>query len=97
MNMKDLNLYDRHVRGAAREVITTETRIKSTNKGFALLAKMGWTEGTPLGLSGDGIYGILINQSLSDYLLFSFRWLRKTQHTHTSSRHYRPDPYYGEK
>lgn len=52
--MKDSNLYDEHVRRPAREVITVETRIKSTNKGFALLAKMGWTEGTPLGVSGEG-------------------------------------------
>lgn len=54
VEMKDSNLYDEHVRRPAREVITVETRIKSTNKGFALLAKMGWTEGTPLGVSGEG-------------------------------------------
>lgn len=52
--MKDINLYDEHVRGAVREVITVETKIKNTNIGFALLAKMGWTEGSPLGLSGEG-------------------------------------------
>lgn len=54
VEMKDSNLYDEHVRRPVREVITVETRIKSTNKGFALLAKMGWTEGTPLGVSGEG-------------------------------------------
>lgn len=54
VEIKDSNLYDEHVRRPAREVITVETRIKSTNKGFALLAKMGWTEGTPLGVSGEG-------------------------------------------
>lgn len=54
VQMKDIDLYDEHVRGTAREVITVETRIKSSNKGFAMLAKMGWTEGKPLGLSGDG-------------------------------------------
>lgn len=54
--MKDVYGYDEHVRGVAREVITVETRIKSSNKGFAMLAKMGWTEGSPLGRSGDGEY-----------------------------------------
>lgn len=51
----DVHKYDEHVRGATREVITVETKIKSTNKGYAMLAKFGWTEGQPLGLSGDGI------------------------------------------
>ncbi|KAG8902593.1 hypothetical protein FRB99_004333 [Tulasnella sp. 403] len=46
--------YDDHVRGIAREVITIETKIKPTNVGFALLKKMGWTEGTGLGMSGEG-------------------------------------------
>ncbi|KAL0950882.1 hypothetical protein HGRIS_007641 [Hohenbuehelia grisea] len=49
-----ISKYDEYVRGPAREVITVETRIKPSNKGFALLAKMGWTEGKPLGLSEDG-------------------------------------------
>lgn len=52
--MKDIYLYDEHVRGPAREVITVETKIKSSNVGFALLAKMGWSEGQPLGISGEG-------------------------------------------
>lgn len=46
--------YDQYVRGHPREVITVETKIKSSNKGFAMLAKLGWSEGQPLGLSGDG-------------------------------------------
>ncbi|KAH7921256.1 hypothetical protein BV22DRAFT_1072646 [Leucogyrophana mollusca] len=46
--------YDEYIRGEAREVITVETKLKSSNKGFAMLAKLGWTEGQPLGLSGDG-------------------------------------------
>ncbi|KIO23175.1 hypothetical protein M407DRAFT_27325 [Tulasnella calospora MUT 4182] len=46
--------YDEHVGGGAREVITVETKIKATNVGFALLKKMGWTEGSGLGLSGQG-------------------------------------------
>ncbi len=54
VDMEDVNKYDEHVRGYALETITVETRIKSTNKGFGLLAKMGWVEGQPLGLSGDG-------------------------------------------
>ncbi|OJA09116.1 hypothetical protein AZE42_02577 [Rhizopogon vesiculosus] len=49
----DIEKYDEYVRGPAREVITVETRIKSTNKGFAMLAKLGWSEGQPLGLSAD--------------------------------------------
>lgn len=49
-----IHKYDEYVRGPAREVITVETRIKPHNKGFAMLAKLGWTEGQPLGLSGDG-------------------------------------------
>ncbi|KAG8979860.1 hypothetical protein FRB90_007862, partial [Tulasnella sp. 427] len=39
---------------AAREVITVETKLKATNVGFALLKKMGWTEGAGLGMSGEG-------------------------------------------
>ncbi|KAG5639316.1 hypothetical protein H0H81_004519 [Sphagnurus paluster] len=49
-----IHKYDEYVRGAPREVITVETRIKPTNKGFAMLAKLGWTEGQPLGISGEG-------------------------------------------
>ncbi|KZW01928.1 hypothetical protein EXIGLDRAFT_744417 [Exidia glandulosa HHB12029] len=50
----DITKFDEHMGAyAVREVITVETRIKSTNKGFALLAKMGWKEGTGLGLSDD--------------------------------------------
>jgi hypothetical protein len=37
-----------------REVITVDTKIKPSNKGFALLAKLGWHEGQPVGLSADG-------------------------------------------
>ncbi|KAF8898360.1 hypothetical protein BD779DRAFT_3051 [Infundibulicybe gibba] len=47
-------VYDRYIRGEAREIITVETKIKPTNIGFAMLSKLGWTEGQPLGLSGDG-------------------------------------------
>ncbi|KAF8640347.1 hypothetical protein AX17_000019 [Amanita inopinata Kibby_2008] len=46
--------YDEYHRGPEQERITVDTRIKSTNKGFAMLAKLGWVEGQPLGLSGDG-------------------------------------------
>jgi hypothetical protein len=53
---ESLSKYDEYVRGTAREVITVETKIKSTNKGFAMLAKLGWSEGQPVGLSGDGAY-----------------------------------------
>lgn len=50
----DLSKYDEYVHGTPREVITVETTIKPTNKGFAMLAKLGWSEGQPLGISGDG-------------------------------------------
>ncbi|KJA25958.1 hypothetical protein HYPSUDRAFT_36804 [Hypholoma sublateritium FD-334 SS-4] len=49
-----LDRYDEYVRGASREVITVDTKLKPTNKGFALLAKLGWVEGQPVGLSGEG-------------------------------------------
>ena len=52
----DVDKYDEYVPGSVREVITVETKIKDSNKGFAMLAKLGWTEGQPLGLSGDGAF-----------------------------------------
>lgn len=62
--MTDVYKYDEHVRGATREVITVETKLKSSNKGFAMLAKMGWTEGSPLGVSGEGIYFYFRNTAM---------------------------------
>ncbi|KAI0724348.1 hypothetical protein C8T65DRAFT_704233 [Cerioporus squamosus] len=51
----DVDKYDEYYKQRpAREVITVETKIQSTNVGFSMLAKMGWVEGSPLGLSGDG-------------------------------------------
>lgn len=50
----DVDKYDEYVGGVEREVITVETKLKPTNKGFAMLAKLGWQEGQPLGLSGNG-------------------------------------------
>lgn len=48
--------YDEYyVHRVAPEVITVDTRIKPTNKGFAMLAKLGWSEGQPLGITGDGV------------------------------------------
>ncbi|KAI0307593.1 hypothetical protein B0F90DRAFT_30979 [Multifurca ochricompacta] len=49
----DIDKYDDYVRGPIREVITVDTKIKSTNKGFEMLSKLGWVEGQPLGLSQD--------------------------------------------
>ncbi|KAJ7225756.1 G-patch-domain Zn-finger DNA-binding protein, partial [Mycena pura] len=46
--------YDEYVSRPVQEVITVDSKIKPTNKGFALLAKLGWVEGKPLGLSEDG-------------------------------------------
>ncbi|CAL1696538.1 unnamed protein product [Somion occarium] len=54
LNAMDIDKYDEYVRGVEREVITVETKINATNKGFALLSKLGWVEGQPLGISGDG-------------------------------------------
>ena len=53
---ENLSKYDEYVIGTPREVITVETKIKNSNKGFAMLAKLGWTEGQPLGLSEDGAW-----------------------------------------
>ncbi|KAI0757214.1 hypothetical protein C8Q80DRAFT_1265169 [Daedaleopsis nitida] len=51
----DIDKYDEYyAHKPQREVVTVETKIKSNNVGFAMLAKMGWVEGSPLGLSGDG-------------------------------------------
>jgi hypothetical protein len=50
--------YDEHIRKPAREVITVDTKIKPSNKGFALLTKLGWREGQAVGLSADGMQRI---------------------------------------
>lgn len=50
----DTSKYDEYVPGyEAPERITVDTRIPASNKGFSMLAKLGWKEGTPLGLSDD--------------------------------------------
>ncbi len=49
-----IHQYDEFVRRPAREVITVDTKIKPTNKGFALLTRLGWCEGQPVGLNADG-------------------------------------------
>ncbi|KAJ3870144.1 hypothetical protein EV359DRAFT_76139 [Lentinula novae-zelandiae] len=54
VNQDNINKYDEYVRRPAREVITVETPLKASNKGFAMLAKLGWVEGQPLGISGEG-------------------------------------------
>jgi G-patch domain len=51
-----IHKYDDYVRGPTQEVVTVETRIKPTNIGFAMLAKLGWVEGQPIGLSSDGTF-----------------------------------------
>lgn len=50
----DITTYDENHPAPEKEIITVETKIKSTNKGYAILAKLGWTDGQPLGLSADG-------------------------------------------
>ena len=52
--MMDITTYDQHHSAPEREVITVETKIKSTNKGYSILTKLGWKAGQPLGLSGEG-------------------------------------------
>lgn len=52
----DITTYDELHAAPEKEVITVETKIKSTNKGYSLLAKLGWIDGQPLGLSGDGTF-----------------------------------------
>ncbi|OCH96603.1 hypothetical protein OBBRIDRAFT_787168 [Obba rivulosa] len=53
-NAMDIDKYDEYVKGAEQDVVTVNTKIKATNKGFKMLASMGWVDGQPLGLSGDG-------------------------------------------
>ena len=50
----DLYKYDEHAPGYEREVVTVDTKIPSSNKGFGMLMKLGWVEGQGLGVSGDG-------------------------------------------
>ncbi|KAG2023788.1 hypothetical protein CC2G_001403 [Coprinopsis cinerea AmutBmut pab1-1] len=47
----DVDKYDEYVRRPVREVVTVDTKIRPDNRGFAMLMKMGWSEGQPLGLS----------------------------------------------
>ncbi|KAF9535566.1 hypothetical protein CPB83DRAFT_20011 [Crepidotus variabilis] len=54
VDQKSLGKYDEYHHGSAREVITVETKLKSTNKGFELLSKFGWKEGQPVGLDPEG-------------------------------------------
>ncbi|KAH7345180.1 hypothetical protein B0J17DRAFT_638705 [Rhizoctonia solani] len=51
---EDISVYDRYIRGPTHEPVTVNTKISSTNKGFGMLAKMGWKEGEGLGASGQG-------------------------------------------
>ncbi|CAE6454026.1 unnamed protein product [Rhizoctonia solani] len=51
---EDISVYDRYIRGPTHEPVTVNTKISSTNKGFGMLAKMGWKEGEGLGTSGQG-------------------------------------------
>ncbi len=55
----DIDKYDDYVAGPVREVITVDTKIKNTNKGFEMLSKLGWVEGQCLGLSQDGVLSLL--------------------------------------
>jgi len=48
--------YDEFISKPVLEPVTVDTKIKPSNRGFALLAQMGWSEGRSLGLSGDGMF-----------------------------------------
>jgi hypothetical protein len=61
----DINKYDEYVGRPEREVVTVDTKIQSTNRGFAMLAKLGWVDGQPLGLSGDGMIHSVLAAFLS--------------------------------
>ena len=56
----DIDKYDEYIRRPEREAVTVDTKISSTNKGFAMLAKLGWVEGQPLGLSGEGTLLVVV-------------------------------------
>ncbi|GAB1519301.1 hypothetical protein RhiTH_002367 [Rhizoctonia solani] len=51
---EDISVYDQYIRGPILEPVTVNTKISSSNKGFGMLAKMGWKEGEGLGASGQG-------------------------------------------
>ena len=59
----NLYKYDEYAQGYERDVISVDTKIPSTNKGFGMLMKLGWVEGQGLGADGDGE---LLTISLSD-------------------------------
>ena len=50
----DVYKYDKYARGYEKEVVTVDTKIPSSNKGFGMLMKLGWVEGQGLGATGDG-------------------------------------------
>ena len=50
----DLFKYDDYARGYEKDVVTVDTKIPSSNKGFGMLMKLGWVEGQGLGVAGDG-------------------------------------------
>ncbi|CAE6352169.1 unnamed protein product [Rhizoctonia solani] len=51
---EDISIYDQYIRGPVLEPVTVDTKLSSANKGFGMLAKMGWKEGEGLGSSGQG-------------------------------------------
>ncbi|CAE6421972.1 hypothetical protein ACGC1H_001805 [Rhizoctonia solani] len=51
---EDISIYDQYIRGPVLEPVTVNTKLSSANKGFGMLAKMGWKEGEGLGASGQG-------------------------------------------
>ena len=60
--------YDEYARGYEKEVVTVDTRIPSSNKGFGMLMKLGWVEGQGLGVAGDGELLTILSSDRRSYL-----------------------------
>ena len=82
----DVYKYDEYARGYEKDVITVDTRIPSSNKGFGMLMKLGWVEGQGLGAAGDGKpWAILRERQMVSPLSI------RTRRPHSVPREARPD------
>ena len=64
----NLYKYDEYARGYEKEVVTVNTKIPSSNKGFGMLMKLGWVEGQGLGVAGDGELQTVLSSDRWSYL-----------------------------
>ena len=64
----NLYKYDEYARGYEKEVVTVDTKIPSSNKGFGMLMKLGWVEGQGLGVAGDGELQTVLSSDRRSYL-----------------------------